>query len=469
MTLDETTHELAQLTAACEGAVLGQGDEGFAEACAGWNLTWTQRPAVVVRAAAESDVVHAVRYAVERGLSVAVQNTGHGMTVPADADSLLVRTTDLDMVRIDPQARTATVGAGSAWTPVLVTAQEHGLAPLLGSAPHTGAVGYSLGGGFGWLARKHGLAVDSIRSLRVVTADGQIRTTSPTVEPELFWALCGTAGGALAVVLEMTIDLAPVAEVYAGDLFYPLDAAKEIFERYLDWSAGAPLELTSAFTLMSFPPLEMVPEPLRAKTFAIVRGCYAPSSDDGVQAGADLIDQWRQWREPLMDTWAPMPFARSAEISMDPVDPVPAISSGRWMSSLEPSAVQVMLDAVVGGSSPSPMLFAEARHAGGAVQRTNETVSYAARNGTWLLEFVGLVTAPGADADLEARFEAAWRQLAPHLAELNGYLNFTEGHEQVSISRDAFDRATSTRLAAAKHRYDPDNVLRHGIPLAELA
>lgn len=262
------------------GAVLHQGDALYAETCAGWNLAWTQRPAVVVKASSDADVQHAVRYAATHGLSVAVQNTGHGVTVPADEQSLLIVTKGLDRVSLDPQAQTATIGGGTTWEPVLAEAQLHGLAPLLGSAPHVGSIGYSLGGGFGWLARKYGLAVDSIRSLRVVLADGRSVTTSPTEEPELFWAMCGTAGGSLGVVVEMTVELVRVTDVYAGNLFYPLDAARDVFDRYVDWSEKAPEELTSAFNITAFPPLDLVPEPLRGNTFVIVRGCYAGAAGD---------------------------------------------------------------------------------------------------------------------------------------------------------------------------------------------
>lgn len=463
MTIRHDPDSAAQLTAICQGAVLLPGDEKYAETCAGWNLAWTQRPAVVVRAASESDVTHAVRYATAQGLAVAVQNTGHGVTIPADEYSVLIVTADLDDVRINPQARTATVGGGSAWAPVLAAAQRHGLAPLLGSAPHVGAVGYSLGGGFGWLARKHGLAVDSVRSLRVVLADGRVVTASATEEPELFWALCGTAGSALGVVVEMTITLAPVSVVYAGNLFYPISAARDVFDRYLDWASQAPTELTSAFNITSFPPLEAVPELLRGKTFVIVRGCYADSPGANEEVGIELVDQLRTWREPLMDTWATIPFARSGEISMDPVDPVPAASSGRWLSKLDHTVLEVMFDAIT--DDTAPMLFVEARHAGGAIRRDNPAVSFAARGGEWLLEFVGMITGPGADAELDRRFETAWRRIATNLSDLPGYLNFAEGHEQVQISRQAFDGETLARLATVKRHYDPDDLFRHGIPL----
>lgn len=453
-----------QLAASCQGAVLHPGDARYEQTCAGWNLAWTQRPAVVVRASSEADVIHAVRYAAAQELSVAVQNTGHGVTVPADDQSVLISTKGLDQVTIDPHAGTATIGGGTTWGPVLAAAQEHGLAPLLGSAPHVGSVGYSLGGGFGWLARKHGLAVDAVRALRVVLADGRAVTTSPTEESELFWAMCGTAGGSLGVVVDMTVALVPVTDVYAGNLFYPLDVAREVFDRYVSWTDHAPEELTSAFNITAFPPLDIVPEPLRGNTFVIVRGCFAGAPGD--ETGQQLVDQWRSWRGPLMDTWATIPFARSAEIAMDPVDPVPTASSGRWLTALDGTVLEAMLDAVVGGDSPSPMLFAETRHGGGATHRENSAVSFGVRDGQRMLELVGMITAPGTDAELERRFEITWQRLSAHLAPLPGFLNFAEGHEKIQIARHAFDDQTRQRLTAAKHNYDPRDGFRHGIPLA---
>ncbi|GAA4906660.1 FAD-binding oxidoreductase [Tessaracoccus lubricantis] len=451
------------LLTSCHGPVHHFGDDGYDAACASWNLAWQQRPAVVVRAATEADVAKAVAHAVANGMSVAVQNTGHGVVRPADEGTVLIVMKDLDSVRVDPAARTATLGGGATWAPVLAAAQEHGLAPLLGSAPHVGAVGYSLGGGFGWLARRHGLAVDTIRALRVALTDGRVVTASPHEEPELFWALCGTAGSSLGVVVEMTIGLAPVTEVYAGNLFYPLGAADEVFERYLDWCERAPAELTSAFTSMAFPPLDIVPEPLRGQVFAIVRGCYAGAPGDA--AGAGLVDEWRGWREPIMDTWGPMPFARCAEISMDPVDPLPAASSGRWLARADATVAQAMLQAVVGGDAPSPMLLAEIRHGGAAVNRPNTAVSFGGRSGQWVMELVGLVGAPEAAADLSRRFDAAWERLGPLLAPVPGYPNFEEGEGRVAMTRHSFDAATLQRLAAAKRHYDPSDVFRHGLQL----
>lgn len=450
-----------RLVASCTGPVLIPEDDAYARACASWNVTWNHHPAVVVQAAGEADVIAAVRFAADQGLAVVVQATGHGVTTTADDRSLLLQTAGLDAIRLDPDARQVTVGGGVTWSPVLAQAQQHGLAPLLGSAPHVGAVGYTLGGGFGWLGRAHGLAVDQVRSLRVVLADGRVVTTSPDHEPDLFWALCGAGGGSLGVVVEMTIGLAEVAEVYAGNLFYPLDAAGDVFERYRTWVAQTPQALTSAFNITAFPPLDVVPAPLRAKTFVIVRGCQV---GEPAEAAAQ-IDRWRQWRTPLIDTWGAMPFARSAEISQDPVDPVPAASSGRWLATLDDQVLDAMLAGFPDDGPPS-LLFAETRHAGGAISRPNPHVSFAARDAAHSLEMVGLVTSPEVAAGIDRRFTSTWQQLAGHLAQLPGYLNFVEGPERVDAMTQAFDDEHLRRLAMIKRAYDPTDVFRYGVRLA---
>jgi FAD/FMN-containing dehydrogenase len=207
-----------------EVAAFLPGDSGYDRHRAGWNLAFDHRPAVIVAASSVSDVVTAVRIAREHHLRVAIQSTGHGVVRPADHETLLLTLANVDHVAIDPRRRRATLGGGAKWTHVLAAAQDHGLAPRLGSAPHVGAVGYTLGGGFGWLPRRYGLAVDHVDRLSIVLADGSVVETSATDHADLFWAMLGAGTGCLGVVVEMQIGLVPVTDVYAGNLLYPLDA-----------------------------------------------------------------------------------------------------------------------------------------------------------------------------------------------------------------------------------------------------
>jgi FAD/FMN-containing dehydrogenase len=454
------THPLAALGSRLEGAAISPGDPDYDRTRAAWNLHFDHRPAVVVEAASVADVVEAVRYADEQNLRIAIQATGHGVTSLADG-AVLIKTGRLDDVAIDPESRTARLGGGVTWGPVLAAAQEHGLAPLLGSSPGVGAVGYTLGGGFGWLGRRYGLAVDHVRSFKVVLADASVVVASDSENTDLFWALRGAGIGNLGVVVEMEIDLFPVTEVYAGNLLYPVEVAREAFELYTRWSAEVPEEMTTGFSVMNFPPVEMVPPPLRGQSFAIIRGCH---SGDLAEA-ATLVDFWREWKNPAFDMFGPMPFAEAATISNDPEDPMPGMTGSRWLNGLDANVIDAVLEAMAGDESgPSPLIFVEIRHAGGAIGRLVEGASYSGRGADRLLEAVAPVMDPDAPARIRATLARLWERLGPSLAE-GAYLNFLEGEDRKAATRDAFDAGTFARLGEVKRTYDPANRFAHGIDL----
>src|SRR4051794_35205229 len=205
------------------------------------------RPAMVVEAFGAADVRAAVVAAREYALPFAVQSTGHGTHVACDG-GVLVRTGAMATVLVDPDRRTAHVGAGARWADVLAAAAPFGLAPLSGSDPSVGVAGYTLGGGLGWLARRRGLAADSLRRAQVVTADGGLVTASASEHPDLFWALRG-GGGGFGVVTALEIDLHPVRRVYAGTAWFGIERAGETLARYRDWIASAPDALSTAVLL----------------------------------------------------------------------------------------------------------------------------------------------------------------------------------------------------------------------------
>src|ERR687896_2499791 len=207
------------------GTFLTPEDEGFDAARQAWNLAVDQRPAAVAFADDAAGVATAVRLAAERGLRIAVQGTGHAAAPMGDLDgTLLLKTMRMTGLEVDPGARRARVEAGVLWGDVAVAAGEHGLVALHGSSPDVGVVGYTLGGGMGWLSRRHGLACNRMVAAEVVTADGELRRVGPDEEPELFWALRG-GGGAFGAVTAIEFELLPLTEVYAGWLVWDADAA----------------------------------------------------------------------------------------------------------------------------------------------------------------------------------------------------------------------------------------------------
>ena len=214
--------QFAQLQAGLtvDSRVIVPGDEHYDAARQGWNLAVDQYPAMIVEARTAEDVAEALRFAQSQGLDVAVTATGHGVIRKAD-HSLLIDTSKMAAVEVDAAARTAWVGAGTKWGAVLEAAQAAGLAPLLGSSPDVGAIGYTLGGGMGWLVRKYGLSADSVNYFEVVTVNGERVRASATENADLFWGLRG-GGGNFGVVTGMEIRLYPVTTVYGGNLFYPV-------------------------------------------------------------------------------------------------------------------------------------------------------------------------------------------------------------------------------------------------------
>lgn len=450
---------LAALRGIVSGAVVVPGDPDYDTARAGFNLAFEHHPALVVMAESAGDVVAAVRFAVAHDLDIAVQATGHGVVRAADG-ALLLNTSRLTGVTIDPAARTARILAGTKWGQVLPTAQAHGLAPLLGSSPTVGAVGYTLGGGLGWLGRKYGLAADSVVSFEVVTAEGEQLLASDGENADLFWGLRG-GGGGLAIVTAMTVQLFPVQTVYGGVLVYPGEMAAAVLRRWRDWLPALPDEMTSAVKIINVPDLEFAPPPLRGKTVTLLEGCYCGSPDEG----AALINDWRAWQAPLIDQFGPMPFAEVARISNDPADPVPSLASGAWLRELSNAAIDTLVRYATLQVARVPLIYAEVRHAGGAIRRADAAASaFGHRDAELLLATVGMIPAPPLRDVLGGYIGGMLAELAPALTG-TVYMNFLEGDEKNERVRDGFPAQTLARLAVLKARFDPVNRLNRAMAL----
>ena len=330
------TIALDDLRAAAPDAVLVPGDPGFDAECSGFNLAVVQHPAVVVAATSVADVVAAVQYAAREGPSVRVQATGHGAGAPADG-GLLVTTSRMTAVTVDPERRTATVSAGTRWRDVIEAAAPYGLAPLNGSSAGVGVVGYTLGGGMGPMGRTFGFAADHVRRLQIVVADGTVLEVDADHEPELFWALRGGKCD-IGIVTELEFALMPVAQYYGGGIFYPGEAAATVLHKFRSWALTLPEQATTSMALLRLPDLPEVPAPLRGRLSVHLRFVYIGEDEQG----AALIAPMREVAQPLVDMVATTPYSAIASVHQDPVDPLPVWDGSALLREFPAAAVDAL-------------------------------------------------------------------------------------------------------------------------------
>ena len=435
------------------GGLLRPGEEDYDTARAAWNLNAHQRPAVVVVAENAADILAAVRFAREEGLGVGVMATGHGVGTPPDG-GLLVNTSRMRGVRVDPLARTARVEAGALWKDVIPKAHEHGLAALAGSAPHVGVVGYTMGGGFGWLGRKYGLNSASVTEAEIVTADGELLRLSADENPDLFWGLKG-GGGNFGIVASLQFRLYPLVSVFGGSVFYPVERAREVLNAYARWSADLPDEMTTAVAFMNIPPLPHLPEPLRGRSVVVVKGCFC-----GERPG-DGEEMFRPVREglggPILDTFREMPVTEMDRISMDPVDPLGVIQHAELLSDLSPGAVEALVR-VAGVGSGSPLTILELRRLGGALVGAPEHPNLLG-GARYSMNAIGATFTPDMVEGVKAHLLRLVEATRPYQTGKT-FLNFMEEDPSEDRVRAAYTPGDWERLVDLKARRDPHNLFR---------
>ena len=432
------------------GRVVLPGDADWDDARRAWNLHADQHPACVVLCESAADVAAAVTFANQQDLRVSVQGTGHNAVAAGPmTDTVLLKTSPMRGVTIDPEARRARVGGGAIWIDVSEAAAAHGLAALAGSAPDVGVVGYTLGGGLSWMARRYGLAANHVVAIEVVTGDGRQLRVDRDHEPELFWALRG-GGGGLAIVTALEFSLMPVAEVFAGAMFWPWERANEVLETWREATTALPDGVTSVGRLVQVPPLPDVPEPLRGRSFAVVEA----AAIDGEQSMAPLLEPLRALA-PEMDTFETVPASALAHLHMDPEEPVPATGGHQLLADATPETIAELLR-VAGPGSNSPLLSVEIRHLGAAVGAAPEDAGVVgALDGRYVVFAVGMVMGPGDAAAIDAHTAALTNALARWKSD-RAVMNFTE---HTADPRSFFAPHDYDRLVAVKRRYDPHDRL----------
>ena len=448
--MSEAVPDVSSLRSALAGEVVTREDHGWEAARQAWILTADQRPPLVVFAESVDDIAATVRFAAANGLRVAPQSTGHGATSMGSlAGTVLLRTSRMTGVEVDPGARTATVAPGALWSDVVTTAAAHGLVGLHGMSGGVGVAGYTLGGGIGWLARRHGFAASHVRSFDVVDARGERRRVDAASDPDLFWALRG-GGGRPLVVTSLELELFELRQAYAGALMWPLERAPDVVPAYREWIATIPDELTSTIKLLRFPPLPTVAAPLRGRSLVAVTLVFCGEQE----AGEALLAPLRALGAPYLDTLATIPAAELGELAGDPTDPVPALGHAALVDRVDEEAAAAFLECA-GPGVRTPIASLEIRHLGGALRRADPDPGACGP-----LESEGLVyaatAAPNPAAGEAAR--AALAEVAAAFAPFSGprdtLLTFDENRPFAA----AFAPETAARLAAVARAHDPDGL-----------
>jgi FAD/FMN-containing dehydrogenase len=440
----------SELQSRIHGRVLTEADEAWDGARRTFNLLHDQRPAGLVRVANPDDVAETVRYAARRGLRIAPQGTGHNAgPIEGLEESLLIRTDSLTEVRIDVAARRARVGSGVRWGPVSDPASEAGLAPLSGTSRDVGVAGYSLGGGVGWLGRKHGLQSNALTAVELVTADGELRRIDDDNETDLFWAVRG-GGGNFGVVTALEFELFPVPELYAGALFFPYERSSEVLHAWHGLvEAGLPDEITSVGRVVQVPPLEEIPELIRGRSFAIVQAAYLGNERDGAELMRPLVELG-----PELNTFAMAPPSALGYLAMDPDSPLPSAGSSRLITGVSPAGIAALVESA-GPGSGSTLASVELRSLGGALgRRTPGHGARATLDGDYLMFAVGGVFSPEQHGEVAAQAEAVAGALGPWDSGTR-YLNFEEGAVDARLF---YDEDTWRTLRALRKHWDPSGL-----------
>ncbi|MEU2603650.1 FAD-binding oxidoreductase [Streptomyces albus] len=453
---------VGRLVEQTRGQVLLPRDAAYEAELAGYNRISGHRPALIVVALCDAHVRAAVDFARTWELPVGVQATGHGPAA-SSAGGLLLSTRHLRSVTVDPVTRTARAAAGAQWHQVITLAAHHGLAPLNGSSPTAGVVGYTLGGGLGLLARKYGYAADHVTRIEVVTADGVPRVACPAENPGLFWALRGGKGN-FGVVTALEFALVPVSRLYGGGLFFPGEQAGRALRVWRKWTDTVPEEMTSSLALLRLPDLPETPEPLRGRLTVQLRIAHAGPPEEGER----LVEPLRALR-PMLDTVGDMPYTAVGDIHMDPDGPQEYHQNSLMLADLGDDAVARLL-ALAGESADCDDYVIELRHLGGAAGRAPaQPNAVGHRDARFALTTISPHSPPpsGPMAPGSAPAAPLMDALAPWSTGLK-YVNFLAGPGTAGSAATAYDRETYARLGQLKATWDPENLFRlnHNIPPA---
>ncbi|GGK76130.1 FAD-binding oxidoreductase [Streptomyces flaveus] len=450
MATDNVRDDFSGLDDRVRGPVFRPGQDGYEEELSGFQTGYRHEPAVIVGATGAEDVRAAVQFAVSGDLPVAVQSTGHGVTV-LDEGGVLISTKRMADVTVDPQGRYARIEAGARWEQVVACAEPHGLVPPSGSAGHVGVAGYTLAGGMGLLAREFGYAADHVRALDVVTADGELRHVTAESDPDLFWALRGGRDN-FGVVTSLEIELQPVERIYGGGMFFGFEHAEAVFAFFHEWTSRVPETMTSSVGMIGYPPIPVFPEPLRGRHVVHVRFATTDLAD-----GPELVRPWRDVAPTLLEHVGELPYSEAGSIYREPNFAHYYDGNSVLLSELNPQVLTAVRE-LAGADAPVSCIV-DLRHLGGALSRSPKVANAVSfRDAQYILRV--LSSPEGIElSDVRATHERIDEAVADWT--LGRALNFVYGRRDADDFRsELYEKAVLDRLSSLKAVYDPANVFR---------
>ncbi|MEX0323230.1 MAG: FAD-binding oxidoreductase [Puniceicoccaceae bacterium] len=446
--------EYDQMKESIAGTVLLPGDTGFEEARQVWNARLNRMPEAILQCENAADVSMGVSFATSAGKRISVRGGGHSYAgLGTGENTLLIDLSKMKSIKVDVKNRSAQIGPGALWGEVNEATLPHGLAAAGGTVPSVGVAGFTLGGGAGWLAGSHGLAVDNLVSAEVVTADGSIVQCSESENLDLFWATRGGAGN-FGIVTDFKMRLHPIpAQIFAGQVLYPLEAAEKVLQVYREVIDTAPDAFGCFPAMFRIPPIEVFPEPLHGQVVInLIIGHMGP-----VDEGEATAKPLREITEPIMDLCGPQSYADLLKV-FEPGSP-PGMrwySRSQYFSELSDELIQ----AFIGQSSgmQGALSFAYFGKDRGAVANVaSDAMAFPHRNGDYVFHLLSGWMSPDEDQAI-MQWSREFNQTLRPMAEGGVYVNLMAEDETDRIGEAYGDNFS--RLAEIKRKWDPQNLFQ---------
>lgn len=436
------------------GPVFEPTDAGYHEARQIWNAMIDRKPALIAQCHSAEDVVAAVNFGRDQSMLVSIKGGGHNIAGNAVCDDgLMIDLSQMKDVEVDVENRRAFVGPGCTLADFDAAAQVHGLATPLGINSTTGVAGLTLGGGFGWLSRKHGMTVDNLISADMVTANGRQTRASATENPDLFWGTRG-GGGNFGVVTRFEFQLHPVGpELLSGLMVFPFDQAKSVLTQFARFTETMPDELNVWLVIRHAPPLPFLPESVHGKPIVALAICYAGDPEEGEK----LIAPLRSFGDAHGEHVGVQPYANWQQA----FDPLLADGARNYWKShnfvkLTDDVVRVALE--FGEKLPSPHCEIFIASIGGQTGRVaHDAMAYSSRDANYVMNVHGRWETPGEDEHCRQWARAFFEAAKPY-ASGGAYINFLS-HDETERVEFAYGDAYK-RLMEVKQKYDPENLFR---------